>query len=51
MKMKDPKTMGNYSGYGKGGPATKKVMPPMKGGNAKKGAYKGGNVQSSKYCD
>jgi hypothetical protein len=51
IKVQNPKSMGNYSGYGKGGPATKKTMPSMKGGNKKMGAYKGANVQTSKYCD
>ena len=49
--IKDPKKMGNYSGYGKGGSATKKVYPKISGNNAIKGRYKGANVQTCKYCD
>ncbi|NIT13994.1 MAG: hypothetical protein GTN99_07075 [Candidatus Dadabacteria bacterium] len=51
VKVMNPKDMGNYKGYGRGGPMTKKTYPKMKGGNAKKGKYAGANVQASRYCD
>ena len=50
IKVVDPKSKGNYSKYGAGS-AAKKTYPSMKGNNAMKGKYKGGNVCTSKYCD
>lgn len=49
-KVKDPKKMSPYKSYGAGGPATRKVMPSIKGSAKKKDFGAGANVVGSKYC-